>query len=195
MLISKTLYVYNTLLLCVNNVCSAGPTVVFIVCYSVLSSQQINGKTVILSLECIPHDLSHLASLDRIQTEDSTWQRWLPLMLQAATSGFTPHGCLHADSQSQRRAWGWSGGGLHRRSRAHHSSLWSGRPACGGAPPEAPRWPSSSGGVCASTSSKGHCRGHPGVAAWGVWWLATTDTAVGGIPLSTTAASRDGAGV
>ena len=32
----------------------------FIVCHSVLSSQQINGETSILSLECIPHDLSHV---------------------------------------------------------------------------------------------------------------------------------------
>ena len=48
-----------TLLLCVNDVCAAGPTVVFIVCHSVLSSQPINGETSILSLESIPHDLSH----------------------------------------------------------------------------------------------------------------------------------------
>ena len=40
MLISKTLYVY-ILLLCINYVCSAGPTTVFIVYHSVLSSQQI----------------------------------------------------------------------------------------------------------------------------------------------------------
>ena len=75
--------------------------------------------------------------------------------------------------QIQLRAWGWSCGRLQRRSKAHHSSLWFGRPACGGAPPEAPRWPSLSWGACASTSSKGHCRGRPGVAAWGVWCPTT----------------------
>ena len=47
------------LLLCVNNVCSAGPTIVFIVFHSVLSSQPINGETFVLSLESILHDLSH----------------------------------------------------------------------------------------------------------------------------------------
>ena len=51
------------LLLCVNNVCSAGPTIVFIICHSMLSSQQINGETSILSLECIPHNLSHVEHL------------------------------------------------------------------------------------------------------------------------------------
>ena len=60
MLIFKTLYI--CLLLCVNNVCSAGPTIVFIVFHSVLSSQPINGETFVLSLESIHHDLSHIFS-------------------------------------------------------------------------------------------------------------------------------------
>ena len=38
-------------LLCVNDKCSAGPTVVFIVCHSVPSSQPITVHTFILSLE------------------------------------------------------------------------------------------------------------------------------------------------
>ena len=38
------------LLLCVNDVWSVGPTIVFIVCHSVLSSQPINVHTFILRL-------------------------------------------------------------------------------------------------------------------------------------------------
>ena len=41
------------ILLCVTDVCSAGPTVVFIVCHSVLSSQSIYVYTFILSLESL----------------------------------------------------------------------------------------------------------------------------------------------
>ena len=52
------------ILLCVTDVCSAGPTVVFIVCHSVLSSQSIYVYTFILSLEsftttCYTHTHTH----------------------------------------------------------------------------------------------------------------------------------------
>ena len=60
---------------------------------------------------------------------------------------------------------------------------------------EASRWPSSLRGACASTSSKSHCKGRPGVAVGGVWGPVTTDAVVNCIPLPTTAANRDGAGV
>ena len=38
-------------------------SIVFIVCHIVLSSQPINGETSVLSLESIPHDLSHIQCL------------------------------------------------------------------------------------------------------------------------------------